>query len=127
MNTQKIINERLQKIALKNHKVELGIVDDLRDGVKYINGIFGNIEKEGDKLGTALADAIRQYRNLGDFVQRAASYKKEAERLIQSYKKAAKDLGVSADSQDVKNLQKAINEIDSYVKFYNSIDKIPQV
>lgn len=127
MNTQKTVNERIAKVALKNQKVDLAIVDDLKDGVKYINGIFGNIEKEGDKLGTALADAIRQYRNLGDFVQRAASYKKEAERLIQAYKKAAQDLGVNADSQDVKNLQKAINEIDSYVKFYNSIDKIPQV
>lgn len=127
MNTEKLVNEKISKIALKNQKVDLAIVDDLKDGVKYINGIFGNIEKEGDKLGTALADAIRQYRNLGDFVQRAASYKKEAERLIQSYKKAAQDLGISADSPDVKNLQKAINEIDSYVKFYNSIDKIPQV
>lgn len=127
MNTEKRVNERIAKVALKNQDVDLAIVDDLKDGVKYINFIFDNIEKEGDKLGTALGDAIRQYRNLGDFVQRAATYKKEAERIIQAYKKAAQDLGVNADSPDVKNLQKAINEIDSYVKFYNSIDKIPQV
>ena len=127
MNTQDRVNEKIAKVALKNQEVNLALVDDLKDGVKYINNIFGNIEKEGDKLGTALADAIRQYRNLGDFVQRAVSYKKEAERIIQAYKKAAQDLGVNADSPDVKNLQKAINEIDSYIKFYNSIDKIPQV
>ena len=127
MNTQKTVNERIAKVALKNQDVNLALVDDLKDGVKYINFVFDNIEKEGDKLGTALGDAIRQYRNLGDFVQRAVTYKKEAQRLISDFKKAAKDLGINENTQDVKNLEDAIREIESYQKFYNSIDKIPQV
>lgn len=127
MNTEKIINERLQKIALKNQKVDLSLVDDLKDGVNYINFVFDNIEKEGDKLGTALMEAVQQYRNLGDFVQRAVTYQNEAKRLIGDYKKAAKDLGIDENPQYVKELESAIIEIKSYQKFYNSIDEIPQV
>ena len=137
MNTQKSVFNKISKIEREVEskevelsevqKVELGLVDDIKEHIKYLKNIFDNIEKEGDALGTALADAIRQRRNVEDFVQRAASYKKVADKTIENFKKAAKDLGIDANSSEIRQLESAIDEIDVYVKLFNGLGKIPQL
>ena len=132
MNTQKTVFNKLASITkaqneLSTDKVQLALVDDIKEHIKYLNDVFGNIEKEGNKLGTALADAIRQRRNAEDYVQRALSYKKVANKTIEDFKKAAKELGVDSSSSQIQQLESAINEIDIYVKLFNSLGKIPQL
>ena len=137
MNTQKSVFNKISKIEREVEskevelseveKIELGLVDDIKEHIKYLKNIFDNIEKEGDALGTALADAIRQRRNVEDFVQRAASYKKVADKTIENFKKAAKDLGIDANSSEIRQLESAIDEIDVYVKLFNGLGKIPQL
>lgn len=134
MNTQKSVFNKISKIEkledkveLSEERVELALVDDIKEHINYLKNIFDNIEKEGDALGTALADAIRQRRNVEDFVQRAASYKKVADKTIENFKKAAKDLGIDANSSEIRQLESAIDEIDVYVKLFNGLGKIPQL
>ena len=134
MNTQKSVFKKLSaiekvedKVELSEERVELALVDDIKEHINYLKNIFDNIEKEGDALGTALADAIRQRRNVEDFVQRAASYKKVADKTIENFKKAAKDLGIDANSSEIRQLESAIDEIDVYVKLFNGLGKIPQL
>lgn len=130
MNTQKQAMSKIaqiQKEELSSEKVELALVDDIKEHIKYLKSIFDNIEKEGDVLASALADAIRQKRNVDDYVQRASSYKKVADKTIENFKKAAKELGVDANSAEIRQLESAIDEIDVYVKLFNGIGKIPQL
>jgi hypothetical protein len=130
MNTQKQAMSKIAKIQkeeLSVEKVELALVDDIKGHINYLKNIFDNIEKEGDALGTALADAIRQRRNVDDYVQRASSYKKVADKTIENFKKAAKELGVDANSAEIRQLESAIDEIDVYVKLFNGLGKIPQL
>lgn len=130
MNTQKQAMSKIaqiQKEELSAEKVELALVDDIKEHIKYLKSIFDNIEKEGDVLASALADAIRQKRNVDDYVQRASSYKKVADKTIENFKKAAKELGVDANSAEIRQLESAIDEIDVYVKLFNGLGKIPQL
>ena len=135
MNTQKSIFKKLSKIKKVEdkvelsevQKVELALVDDIKEHINFLKNIFDNIEKEGNALGTALADAIRQRRNVEDYVQRAVSYKKVADKTIENFKKAAKDLGIDANSSEIRQLESAIDEVDVYVKLFNGLGKIPQL
>ena len=134
MNTQKNVNQRLAKLytqdtkqELSSEKVELRLADDIKNNKKTLESIFDRIEKEGDKLGIVLADAIRQRRNVEDLVQRALSFTKVAEKSIQDFQQAAKDLGVDSDTGDIRALQDTINEAGDYVKLINGLGKIPQL
>ena len=93
MNTQKIINERLQKIALKNQKVELGFIDEIKKRGEAL-------EKEWKK---GLKIAVDESKALAKKIdtQYAAPINKELQALkadIEKSERLLKELGIGENS-----------------------------
>ena len=93
MNTQKIINERLQKIALKNQKVELGFIDEIKKRGEAL-------EKEWKK---GLKIAVDESKALAKKIdtQYAAPINKELQALeadIKESERLLKELGIGKNS-----------------------------
>ena len=106
--------------------VELGVADDIKTFIKYFEGQFKLVEKEGDQLGTKLGEAIKAQRLFESHIDKLNNEKKQALSSINDFKKMAKDLGINANSPEVSRLQNLINEIDEYAKLANSVGRIPQ-
>jgi hypothetical protein len=93
MNTEKIINERLQKIALKNQKVELGFIDEIKKRGEAL-------EKEWKKgLNIAVDESKALAKKLD--TQYAAPINKELQALkadIEESERLLKELGIGKNS-----------------------------
>ena len=83
MNTQKRVNERLQKIALKNQKVDLSKIDDLLMWSK------GGDSDPFDELAELVQVANRLENKLYNKLKQVENKKSESDKLRQM----AKDLG----------------------------------
>ena len=93
MNTQKIINERLQKIALKNQKVELGFIDEIKKRGE-------ELEKEWKKGLQIAVDESKALAKKLD-TQYVAPINKELQALkadIEESERLLKELGIGKNS-----------------------------
>ena len=107
--------------------VNLGIAEDVKTLVKYFESQFNILEKEGNNLGTKLAEAIKSQRTFESHINQLNNDKKDALSTINRFKKMVKELGVDATSPEILKLESLINTIDEYAKLANSVGRIPQI
>ena len=91
MNTQKRVNERIAKVALKNHEVNLGLAQDLLQEYKKAVNTFTDAESTMD---------------------RALQMLKSAKKIYEDIEQKSKELGVDVDSQ----VKKLGTNLDSFIK-----------
>ena len=117
MNTEKRVNERIAKVALKNQKVNLA--DDIQRLLSYAKGIedFGkNIDVSLDLIDKAFRALKVDSQNLKTDVDRVNKGLELAEKM-------AKDLGVSVSQvpnynegkQSLSYAEKQINKAKRYL------------
>jgi len=101
MNTQKTVNERIAKVALKNQKVDLAIFDEIQQRVTATNKTFETADKVVDiaqnvnKVLNTLSSDVKFYNRYKDVViQDLKMHQKELGKLIKDAEQKAKDLGV---------------------------------
>ena len=91
MNTQKRVNERIAKVALKNHEVNLELAQDLLQEYKKAVNTFTDAESTMD---------------------RALQMLKSAKKIYEDIEQKSKELGVDVDSQ----VKKLGTNLDSFIK-----------
>ena len=91
MNTQKRVNERIAKVALKNQQVNLGLAQDLLQEYKKAVNTFTDAESTMD---------------------RALQMLKSAKKIYEDIEQKSKELGVDVDSQ----VKKLGTNLDSFIK-----------
>lgn len=115
MNTQKTVNERIAKVALKNQKVELGAIDDLRDKYakaaskavplkKIIQNASSDLMKVSDELDEVQVEAKKLEsiaKDLGadNIVKSAQQLASSAKSLSSAWGKAS--LGISSSAKAI--------------------------
>lgn len=131
MNTQKSVFNKISKIEkdkveLSEERVELAMIDDIKNYINELQSIFSTMDKEGDDLGRLLGDSIRKQRILEDLNDKNQSVAKNAIKAIQEIEQKAKELGVNVPKEvnTLKNLYKDSAEYNSIVR---GIGKIPQL
>lgn len=98
MNTQKTVNERIAKVALKNQEVELGAIDDLINKAK----------KEADNLWNTVNGYAANARDVSSGIETAEKYYKQAKDAFEKF----------------QNLEKAYNDfLDDVDKFYTVVKR----
>ena len=131
MNTQKRVNERLQKIALKNQKIDLSLVSDLSSALgeanrwaseiksmgtsadKYINEFKESLQKKKDVIGSVIM-----------YQDRGGKVLKGLEIVINKFEQATKDLGVKPNSVDeYKIALKVLDELKTAIRKMESSEK----
>lgn len=88
MNTEKLVNEKISKIALKNQKVDLGLLQDLdKRKQKFIqkNKEIANLIQDVDKIKTKFKSEFKDLSNEYDDLRN--EYK--------SLQKKANDIGAN--------------------------------
>ena len=91
MNTEKRVNERIAKVALKNQEVNLGLAQDLLQEYKKAVDTFTSAESTMD---------------------RALQMLKSAKKIYEDIEQKSKQLGVDVDSQ----IKKLGTNLDSFIK-----------
>ena len=91
MNTQKRVNERIAKVALKNQEVNLGLAQDLLQEYKIAVDTFTDAQSTMD---------------------RALEMLKSAKKMYEDIEQKSKQLGVDVDSQ----IKKLGTNLDSFIK-----------
>jgi len=131
MNTQKSVFKKLSvieqdKVELSEERVELALVDDIKNYINELQSIFSTMDKEGDDLGKLLGDSIRKQRILEGLNDKNQSVAKNAIKAIQEIEQKAKELGVNVPKEvnTLKNLYKDSAEYNSIVR---GIGKIPVI
>jgi len=109
-------------------KVELGVVDDLTDGYKYLDKQNAAIEK---KIGPIKADftALRKkVNNIKEMSMGAMAGVKQGDANITRIEKQLKDLGIAANSIPViANFKKAVTDAENNRKIVQGIPDIPNL
>lgn len=115
MNTQRIVNEKLFKTELSNHKVEL-------NSIQALNRIIS----DGDKI----------YKRGVEFINKKTELTKEAkvlnadakgllvggEKMINEFIKSAKDLGIDISNiQELKDATNVLGVLDTISKQSSSL------
>ena len=116
MNTEKRVNERIAKVALKNQKVDLSLIDDLRKSENQLKELSAKANGDGlSQVQKAVIKADRAFSNL----LRAAE---NAQEIADKYIAAAKELGVDdKEARGIKNLAAALeNDAEFWVKELNA-------
>lgn len=129
MNTEKLVNEKISRIALKNQKVDLGIVDDIKRVTNALNSqisIDDRVMKESVKLFGDLVNAIPKAKEIiktnKSIVKSTDSKINLAENALKEAKKAADELGVNPKSINGYNdLEQLIDEVK---KSQSRVDEI---
>ena len=112
MNTQKTVNNKISKIALKNQKVDLSLIDDFEK-------IFKKAIDEDSQISISLIDALskaeNKYKAVINEYQKAI---KEGEKAEDAAKQLGVDLPVTfknkilSSKEGVKEAQKLIGKIN---------------
>lgn len=117
MNTQKRVNERLQKIALKNQKVDLA--DDIQRLLSYTKGV----EDFGKNIDVSLDLIEKAFRALKVDSQNLKTDLDRVNKGLELAEKMAKDLGVNVSQvpnyneakQSLSYAEKQINKAKKYI------------
>ena len=127
MNTQKAVYNRLfaeaKKTELETHKVELGLIDDMANLKKSLLKDLAKSNKADEQVKKAAAklkDASEFWLTNKKFAQ---NVEKTANKMMDKFEKAAKDLGLdvkgsqaSKDFYDILDITSQIQDnIDSIV------------
>ena len=129
MNIEKTVRAALfsepKKVELSTEKVELSSVKELNQYISILKKNAQESEKEGELYIKAESDLQRAWQRLNQ--HRNAIYTNafsSAPKIIEMFEAKAKELGVSASSiPEVKELEKEIQNIKEYVKFFDGVKR----
>ena len=111
MNTEKRVNERLQKIALKNQEVNLGI-DDYKNASKQITKLYEELRMIDARAQKFSAELIEFRKQAGQISVDAEKILSNAKSQLKEDLQKAKDLGVNTKViQDPYNSVEYGNEL----------------
>ena len=117
MNTQKTVNNKISKIALKNQKVDLSLIDDLKAKQKESTKDYIGYVDDMDASKGFLSRAIKQAR-------KAVQTLKESADLFDKAEIMAKDLGIDLPSEVKKQTpREALSEAEKDLNMMESIFK----
>lgn len=129
MNTQKTVNERIAKVSLKNQKVDLAIVDDIKRVTNALNSqisIDDRVMKESVKLFSDLVKAIpkakERIKTNKSIIKSTDSKINIAENALKEAKRAAGEVGVNPKSINGYNDLEQL--IDQVKKSQSRVDEI---
>ena len=94
MNTQKTVNERIAKVALKNQEVNLGI-DDYKNASKQINKLYEELRMINARAKKFSAELIEFRKQAGQISVDAEKTLSNAKSQLKEDLQKAKDLGVN--------------------------------
>lgn len=121
MNTQKTVFNRLfsepKKTELETHKVELGLIDDLKSDYNKVSKEYSKVKKQ---VKVALSDLKKQE----DFIQKLDLDFMDWLIAFQDAEKTAKDLGIKLPPEITKLESKIENEWSESKTLRNQIQKI---
>lgn len=102
MNTEKLVNEKISKIALKNHRVDLGFIDEIKKRGEWLEKEWNQGLQIAVDESKALAKKLdTQYvAPINKEVQALEADIKESERLL-------KELGIGKNS-DIERAKKVL-------------------
>lgn len=111
MNTQKTVNERIAKVALKNQEVNLGI-DDYKNASKQINKLYEELRMINARAKKFSAELIEFRKQAGQISVDAEKTLSNAKSQLKEDLQKAKDLGVNTKViQDPYNSVEYGNEL----------------
>jgi hypothetical protein len=93
MNTQKTVNERIAKVALKNQEVNLGI-DDYKNASKQITKLGEELRMINARVQKFSAELIEFRKQAGQISVDAGRIMSNVENQLKEDVQKAKDLGV---------------------------------
>ena len=106
MNTQKTVNERIAKVALKNQEVNLGI-DDYKNASKQITKLVEELRMINARAQKFSAELIEFRRQAGQISVDAEKILSNAKNQLKEDLQKAKDLGV-----DTKVIQAPYDSVE---------------
>jgi uncharacterized protein YoxC len=136
MNTTKAVYNKLfsKKTELETHKIELGLVDDLKKLSTESNEISQNINKDSielSKLFSEVRDLAEDFNKINesrkDKIAKGKSNFTQIQSLLEKTQEQAKDLGISpknipnfSKAQKISSeLRSSVNDVQKYsnIKF----------
>jgi len=109
------LNEMIQsKTELKAEKVELGLIDEIKDRISSSDKIMMKM----GKVQTQIEDAKKASKNA---VEMAETQIKIQKNLIAETTKALSELGIKQEPKELKNLRTTNKTLESYIKNMPSI------
>lgn len=121
MNTQKSVFNRLfsepKKTELETHKVELGLIDDLKSDYNKVLKEYSKVKKQ---VKTALTDLKKQK----DIIQKLDLDFMDWLGAFNDAEKTAKDLGIELPSEMTKLESKVVKEWNESKTLGSQIKKI---
>lgn len=108
MNTEKRVNERIAKVALKNHKVDLAKISSF---MPIIKGNLKATQKQVQQFQKA--EAIYSQANKSDYSKSPQGLEKDINAAWDDFSKKAKDIDINPLATDMyKEYQVALDLID---------------
>ena len=122
----KLIKEN--KTELKAEKVELGVIDDLTDGLNYLQKQDAIIEKQLKTISTEFSNLRKKVNSIKANSQETMKGVKQGEANITRIEKQLKDLGIDANKVPViKKFKSAVSQALENRKKVQSIPDLPKL
>lgn len=127
MSTLKSVGDKLFKTGLASQRVELALIDDLKQLVVRMKAIDGALMKSTNKAVSALSAFSKVQGDLDDGYKTATLDREDAEEdiklalsLIEKISKQAKDLGLNPnDIPQTKEIVKLTSNIEDTISILN--------
>ena len=112
----------------KVERVELGIIDDLTDGLNYLQKQDAIIEKQLNTISTEFSSLRKKVDAIKATSQESMKGVKQGESNITNIEKQLKDLGINANSVPViKKFKAAVSQAQENRKKVQSIPDLPKL
>ena len=112
----------------KVERVELGIIDDLTDGLNYLQKQDAIIEKQLNTISTEFSSLRKKVDAIKATSQESMKGVKQGEANITNIEKQLKDLGINANSVPViKKFKAAVSQAQENRKKVQSIPDLPKL
>lgn len=116
---------KIYNALFSSQKVELKSIKEVKQAISILKENIKESEKEGNEYAKAEAELIKAWSKLNN--HRNAIYSnafRYAPSVIEDIKSAAKELGIDASNiPEIKELEKLIDSVKEYVKFFDKIDR----
>jgi Skp family chaperone for outer membrane proteins len=103
MSTLKNVANKLFKVELESHKVELGLLQDIQSDYDFVAKNFGGISEK-------FYDAVESAKNLQSLLKSDLDKYNKIEKDITSAKQKLKDLGLENQSKDLDAILSKANK-----------------
>jgi len=117
-----------EKTELKAEKVELGVIDDLTDGLKFLQKQDSIIEKQLKTITTEFSSIRKKINSIKANSQESMKGVKQGKANITRIEKQLKDLGIDANKVPViKKFKVAVSQAEENRKKVQSIPDLPKL